>query len=242
MQFDPPLSEARLIRRYKRFMADVALPDGSEITLHCPNTGSMKNCQPEGARVWYSDSGNPKRKYPCTWELVEVPVTRKGGIGYAVAGINTGRANALVREAIEQSVIPSLNGYDSIRQEVKYGDENSRIDLLLSGEGQPDCYVEVKNVTLAMSDGLGLFPDAVTSRGTKHLRELMRVVESGARAMLVFCVQHSGIQFVAPADDIDPLYGQVLREAIQAGVEVVACGGNLSADRITLDHCLDVRV
>ncbi len=242
MQFDPPLSEARLIRRYKRFMADVVLPDGSEITLHCPNTGSMKHCQPEGARVWYSDSGNPKRKYPCTWELVEVPVTQKGETGYAVAGINTGRANALVREAIEQDIIPSLNGYDSIRQEVKYGDENSRIDLLLSGEGQPDCYVEVKNVTLAMGDGLGLFPDAVTSRGTKHLRELMRVVESGERAMLVFCVQHTGIQFVSPADEIDPLYGQVLREAIEVGVEVVACGGTLSAEKIALDRCLDVRV
>ena len=169
MKFDPPLQTATLIKRYKRFMADVELSNGEVLTLHCPNTGSMKNCAEPGSQVWFSDSGNPKRKYPHTWELVSVE-------GNFVAGINTNRANALVKEALENNVVPALSGYDELRSEVKYGEENSRIDLLLE-RGDERCYVEVKNVTLGMGDGLGMFPDAVSARGTKHLRELKQMVE-----------------------------------------------------------------
>jgi len=182
MKFDPPLESAELLRRHKRFMADVYLPWDEKATLHCPNTGSMKGCCTLGSQVWYSDSQNPKRKYPLTWEIVEVD----GGF---LVGINTHRANALVREGIESGLITELQGYDRIRREVRYGEgeQRSRIDLLLEREGER-CFVEVKNLTLGQEDGLGLFPDAVTVRGTKHLRELMAVKAAGDRAVLFFCV------------------------------------------------------
>ena len=234
MKYPVLLQEARLIRRYKRFMADVELGDGAQITLHCPNTGSMKNCLYPGHRVWFSDSKNPERKYPCTWEQAEIPVIFGSEEKMTLAGLHTGRANALVEELLTDSGVASLNQYQTIRREVKYGTENSRVDLLLSGEGMPDCYLEVKSVTLAMGDGLGLFPDAVTSRGTRHLRELTEVCEQGGRAVLFFCVQHTGIDRVAPADDIDPTYGKALREAVSAGVEVMAWGADISPEEITL--------
>lgn len=218
MRFDPPLKEAALIRRYKRFLADVELPDGSQMTLHCPNTGSMKNCQYPGSRVWYSDSGNPKRKYPCTWHFIEDP-------SGCLIGINTALANKLVKEAIDGGCISELQGYQKIRSEVPYGDQRSRIDFLLC-ENQDNlaknCYVEVKNVSLAEANGQGLFPDAVTTRGQKHLQELLAITHAGHRAVLLFCVQHEGIDRVAPADDIDPEYGRLLREVAAAGVEVIA--------------------
>ncbi len=226
MKFDQPLEQGILLKRYKRFLADVQLPDGKEITIHCPNTGSMKNCVVEHGPCWFSRSDNPKRKYPCTWEIATTP-------GASLAGVNTARANALVREAIENGVVSELQGYDDIRGEVKYGEENSRIDLLLENSSQR-CFVEVKNVTLGMGDGLGLFPDAVTARGTKHLRELMNVAAGGDRAVLFFCVQHSGINRVMPADDIDFEYGKTLREAVAAGVEVLAYKAVLSVDEIVL--------
>jgi sugar fermentation stimulation protein A len=235
MKFDRPLNSATLIRRYKRFLADIELPSGERVTIHCPNTGSMKNCIAEGSQCWYSISDNPKRKYPFTWEIATTPD------GY-LAGINTGRANSLVREAIEHEVIGELTGYDNVRPEVKYGEENSRIDFLLSTEGRPDCYVEVKNVTLGISRGQGLFPDAVSARGAKHLRELMWVVDQGYRAVLVFCVQHNGINCVSPADDIDPAYGQVLRDAMAHGVEVIAYVAHPSAEEITITHSLPVKI
>ena len=218
MRFDPPLQEAALIRRYKRFLADVELPDGSQMTLHCPNTGSMKNCQYPGNRVWYSDSGNPKRKYPCTWHFIEDPSEH-------IIGINTGLANKLVEEAIDGGHISELQGYEKIHSEVPYGDQRSRIDLLLCENRDnlvKDCYVEVKNVSLAEANGQGFFPDAVTTRGQKHLQELLAVTHAGNRAVLLFCVQHEGIDRVAPADDIDPEYGRLLREVAAAGVQVVA--------------------
>lgn len=218
MQLDPPLQEAVLIRRYKRFLADVEMSDGSQMTMHCPNTGSMKNCQYPGNRIWYSDSGNPKRKYPCTWQFIEDPDQH-------IIGINTGLSNKLVREAIEKGHISELMGYQKIRSEVPYGDQKSRIDLLLCDNcdnAVKDCYVEVKNVSLAEANGQGLFPDAVTSRGKKHLQELLTVTLAGQRAVLLFCVQHEGIERVAPADDIDPEYGRLLREVAAAGVEVIA--------------------
>ena len=216
MLFPDPLQEAVLLRRYKRFLADVELPDGRKMTLHCPNTGSMKNCQQPGSRIWFTLSDNPKRKYPGTWQIVEVD-------GGALVGINTSLANGLVAEAIAINRIAELSGYSSMRKEVAYGKQRSRIDLLLESEnGKRDCFIEVKNVSLGVGYGVGLFPDAVTSRGQKHLQELIDVVRSGHRAVLFFCVQHSGIDAVRPADEIDPDYGQLLREAAKAGVELIA--------------------
>ncbi|WP_207061381.1 DNA/RNA nuclease SfsA [Motiliproteus sp. SC1-56] len=232
MKFEFPLQEARLERRYKRFLADVVCPDGRRLTLHCPNTGSMRNCCDPGSRVWFWDSGNPKRKYPCTWELVEVE-------GRYLGCVNTGRANALVEEAITEGRVAELQGYPQIRREVRYGEENSRIDLLLEGEG-PTCYVEVKNVTLLRAGGEGAFPDAVSARGSKHLRELMAMVAAGYRAVLFYCVAHTGIERVVPADDLDPGYGEVLRQAAAAGVEVIAYGADITPEAISLVRPLPV--
>lgn len=216
MEYAAPLSSAVLITRYKRFLADVTLDDGSQTTLHCPNTGSMKNCLYPGKRVWFSTSDNPKRKYAHTWELAE---DDRGNL----IGINTARANQLAEEAIGLGQITELQGYELIRREVKYGNENSRIDLLLSGGQTPDCYIEVKSCTLLDKDW-GLFPDAVSTRGQKHLRELMEMKRRGYRAVLLFVVQHQGIHRVAPAEAIDSKYAALLREAMAAGVEVLAYG------------------
>ncbi len=206
-----------LVRRYKRFLADVILDNGDMVTAHCPNTGSMKNCLEQGAEVWLSISDNPKRKYPYTWEYI---VTHRG---HWIC-VNTGRANHLVEQAVSGARIQELAGYPDVRREVKYGSENSRIDLHLSGAGR-DCFVEVKSVTLLeqpFSKGEGYFPDAVSDRGAKHLRELMGVVDQGNRAVLLFCVQHTGIKSVQPADHIDTSYGELIREASEYGVEILA--------------------
>lgn len=227
MKLDPALGEGLLLRRYKRFLADVQLPNGEIITIHCPNTGSMKNCWSENTPCWFSDSGNPKRKYRHTLEITTTP---EG----ALAGVNTGRANALVEEAIRDGVIRELQGYDSLRREVKYGEENSRIDLLLS-RADGDCYVEVKNVTLA-EGARGMFPDAVSTRGAKHLRELQKLAESGVRAVLFYCVQHSGIGTVEAAAEIDPAYAAALARAVEAGVEVIAYRAELAAGEIRLSE------
>ena len=226
------LIEGRLIKRYKRFLADVELLDGTQVTAHCPNTGSMKHCAEPGSRVWLLDSKNPKRKYPLGWELVEIDQQH-------LCCINTGRANHLIREAIESGVISELLGYSSIRQEVKYG-ENSRIDLLLEDEHKPKAYVEIKNLTLQEEDDWGSFPDAVTTRGAKHLVELMAMVEQGHRAVMVFCVPHEGIKRARPADQIDPKYGRLLREAAQAGVEVLAYGASLTESEVRISHPVPV--
>ncbi len=234
MRFPFPLQQGTLQRRYKRFLADIRTAAGDQLTVHCPNTGSMKHCCAPESRVWYWDSGNSKRKYPHTWELVEVE-------SRYLACINTGRANSLVVEAIEQGLITELQGYTQLRTEVKYGAENSRIDILLSDAHMPaavspSCYVEVKNVTLLLDQQraleaelrTGAFPDAVSQRGSKHLREVMHMVAEGHRAVLLFCVAHTGIEQVRPADEIDPVYGQTLREAVAAGVEVYAYGMTVS--------------
>lgn len=233
MQFEDSLLEGRLVRRYKRFLADVELPDGSTVTAHTPNTGSMLGCCTPGCRVWLRDSGSTTRKYPLSWELVE---TEQG----TLVGINTGLSNLLVREAIESGVITELAGYPEIRAEVRYGDEKSRIDLLLSGhEHAPACYVEVKNVTLAEQDA-AYFPDAVSARGTKHLRELMAMVRQGHRACLCFCVQREDVDHVRPADHIDAVYGDTLREAQAAGVEILAYQARVTPTGIALSHGLPV--
>ena len=226
MKWSAPLARGRLIRRYQRFLADVDL-DGTAVTAHCPNTGSMLGCAEPGSRVWLSRAENPSRKLPWTWEMVEA--------GGTLVGINTGRANALVREAIESGAVPPLAGYETLRPEVRYGRESSRADFLLSGGPRMPCYVEVKNVTAAVTQGVALFPDAVSMRGTRHLRELMAAVRAGHRAALVFCVQRGDVEEVRPADDIDPEYGRTLRRALEAGVEALALRARVSVTEIRLD-------
>jgi sugar fermentation stimulation protein A len=234
MKFLGLLQTGRLIKRYKRFLADVALESGEIITIHCPNTGSMLHCEAPGSTVWFSQSDNPKRKYPHTWELVSVADEH-------VACINTHRANTLVKESILAGEIEELSGYASVRSEVPYGEERSRIDFVLENHTDlPSCYVEVKSVTLGIGDGLGLFPDAITRRGAKHLRELMAVKAQGNRAILFFCVLHSGVSVVSPADSIDPEYGRLLRQAISEGVEVVAYKADISPREIALKHRISV--
>lgn len=233
MQIDPHLCQGRLVKRYKRFLADIIGADGKPMTIHCPNTGSMRACIAPGSPCWYSMSSSATRKYPGTWEIATTPD------GF-LAGINTHRANELVAELLAEKKVSALANYPVVRREVRYGEENSRIDFLLQSDGLPDCYIEVKNVTLHEGGGLGLFPDAVSIRGAKHLRELMAMVANGQRAVLFFCVQHTGIERVAPADAIDPLYGKLLREAAQKGVEVIAWGATLSPDCIALRRPLPV--
>ncbi len=226
LKFPSPLTEATLIKRYKRFLADVTLWDGKHLTIYCPNTGGMTHCDILGSRIWFSTSLNTQRKYPNTWELVEVD-------GGELVNINTLTANALVAEAISEGTIIELAGYEHLTREVKYGQENSRIDFRLT-RGDEHCYVEVKSVTLCESNGHGFFPDAVTSRGTKHLRELMHLRQQGHRSVLLFCVQHTGIRDVAPANHIDPCYSQTLARALACGVEILIYQADISLDEIRL--------
>lgn len=227
----PPLVAGTLVKRYKRFLADVTLEDGSLVTVHCPNSGSMMGCATPGSRVLLSSSSNSTRKYPFGWELVQVD-------GFWV-GINTGLPNRLTREAIEDGTVVELQGYATIRPEVPYG-ERSRIDLLLEGlTGR--CFVEVKNVTLEES-GRALFPDAVTTRGQKHLRELMRVVREGDRGVIFFTVQRGDANSVSPADMIDPEYGRLLRLAMENGVEALAYRALVTPEEIKLTERLPVLV
>ena len=232
MQFLPPLRPARLIKRYKRFLADVITPDGEALTLHCPNTGAMTGCATPGDTVWYSTSESKTRKYPHTWEVTE---TQNG----AFICVNTLRANQLAKEAIQNGNISELTGYSEMKSEVRYGAERSRIDLMLQAQGRRDCYIEVKSVTLAEQEQ-GYFPDAVTERGQKHLRELMNVVAGGERAVMLFAVLHSAITGFSPARHIDAKYAQLLEEAHNKGVEVLAYKAALSAERITLQEPLEV--
>jgi len=221
MKNDLPLLPATFIKRYKRFFTDIHTEQGELLTVHCPNTGSMKNCQVENAPCWYSLSDNPKRKLPGTLEIV---TTAFGNL----AGVNTARPNHIVRQAIEEQLVPELRGYQGIRTEVRYGAEKSRIDLLLDDEKGGQCYIEVKNVTLDCGDGHAQFPDAVTARGAKHLRELMAMVAEGHRAVLFFCVQLTGVEKMSIAAHIDPLYAETLSAAIDAGVEVLVWQADLS--------------
>jgi len=233
MEFKTPLIEATLLRRYKRFLADVRLADGEIITVHTANTGSMLGCAEPGSRVWLSRSESMTRKYPYSWEITE---TAAG----VLVGINTALPNSLVREAIEAGAIGELQGYRSLRGEVPFGAERSRIDWLLQGDGEKvDCYVEVKNVTAAVAD-TAIFPDAVSARGAKHLRELIGVVAAGHRGVLCFCVQRGDVTAVRPADEIDPVYGETLRRALHSGVEVIAYQAEVSTFGIVLQRCLPV--
>ncbi|MFK8333238.1 DNA/RNA nuclease SfsA [Pseudomonas sp. BJa5] len=233
MRFSPELESARLLRRYKRFLADIELASGEQITIHCPNTGSMFNCMVEGGQVWFSRSSDPKRKLPGTWEISETPQGR-------LACVNTGRANALVEEALHAGVITELAGFTGLKREVPYGEERSRVDFRLDYPQGP-AYVEVKSVTLGHTDSsVAAFPDAVTQRGAKHLRELAALARQGVRAVQLYCVNLSSIEAVRPAEEIDAAYASALRAAVAEGVEVLAYGTRIDAEQIYIDRPLPV--
>jgi sugar fermentation stimulation protein A len=226
MKFAAPLIPATLVKRYKRFLADVVLPDGQTVTAHVANPGSMIGLAAPGSRVWLSKSDNPNRKLAHSWELIEVDF----GAGLELVGVNTGHPNPLVGAALAGSAIPELAGYASIRREVKYG-KNSRVDFLLEDPKRPPCYVEIKNVHLMRKPGLAEFPDAKTERGAKHLDELGDAAERSARAVMLFLIQIGSAQRFALARDIDPKYGAAYDRARKRGVEAIAykcaieCGG-----------------
>lgn len=232
MTFSEPLIPAVLLRRYKRFLADVRLADGGVLTVHTANTGAMLGCAEPGSRVWLSRAVNPNRKYAYSWEISETAAGTR-------VGVNTALPNLLVREAIENGVIEELRSYGRIRGEVVCGAERSRIDLLLEETGRAPCYVEVKNVTAAVAD-MAIFPDAVSARGAKHLRELAHLVAHGARGVLCFCVQRGDVTAVRPADEIDPLYGATLRAAVARGVEIIAYRAQVTPEFIELRTPLPV--
>ena len=221
MKFEPELESGILIKRYKRFLTDIKLPDNSERTIHCANTGAMTGCADAGNTVFFSTSSNLKRKYPNSWEL---SVTENA---HTIC-VNTIRANQLVVEAINNKLIDELNEYRTLKTEVKYGSENSRIDILLSEESLPDCYIEVKSVTLLGEEGQGYFPDAVTTRGQKHLRELSEMALNGKKSILFFAVLHSGIEKVSIAHHIDQQYNSLLIDAIENGVTVLCYQAEMS--------------
>ena len=240
MKFTQKLLEGRLIKRYKRFFADVELSSGEIVTAHCPNTGSMKNCLVEGGVCWVSESDNPKRKLKYTLEAV---TAAHGGM----AGVNTGLTNKLVKEALQQGVITELADYPVIETEVRFGEEKSRLDFRLSKKADTEApedivMMEVKNVTLGFEGGLGKFPDAVTTRGAKHLRELLHAKQQGFRAVMFFCVQHTGIDYVEPAWEIDPNYAETLSEVMSAGVEVLCYGAELGTAEFSVKKVLSFQI
>ena len=232
MRFASPLIRGTLLRRYKRFLADVLLDTGETITAACPNTGAMLGLTEPGSMVYLSRSESPTRKYPHSWELIEV-----AGIG--LVGVNTGSPNRIAAEAIRHGLIPQLSGYSTLRGEVKYG-RNSRIDILLESEGRPPCYVEVKNTHLFRRAGLVEFPDCVTERGTKHLAELADMARAGARAAMLYLVQAHTPQALALAEDLDPNYVKAFRLARKAGVEAFALCCKVSTTEISAVRAIPV--
>jgi sugar fermentation stimulation protein A len=221
----PKLIQGRLIKRYKRFMADVKLLNGHVVTAHCPNSGSMAECSEPGRRVFLSRSSNPSRRLKYTWEMIKMPSS--------LVGVNTMIPNRLTKVSIISGKIPELDGYDKVRAEVKYG-KNSRIDLLLENNGKR-CFVEVKNCTL-VRDGIAYFPDAVTSRGLKHLKELQAQVSSGDRAVMFFLIQRMDAGLFRPAGHIDPVYARELKKAAERGVEIIAYDVIIDIEGIRLNR------
>ena len=235
----PPLLRGHLVKRYKRFLADIILDDGREITAHCANPGSMLGVAQEGAPVWVHEHKNPKRKLAFSWEFTQ--------IGDTLIPINTSNPNKIALEAVKAGVIPELTGYESIRREVKYG-EGSRIDLLLEnaaanrvGRAAP-CYVEIKNVHLRRQRGLAEFPDSVTTRGAKHLKELVKIKASGARSVMLFVVQRGDCRTFAPAADLDPTYAAELRAAAAAGVETLCYDCEVTLSEVVLRRALEIKL
>lgn len=225
MRFDTPLLPATLIRRYKRFLADVRLEDGREVVAHCPNPGSMMGLAEPGMRLWLEQNDDPKKKLKYGWRLVE----HAGG---NFTGIDTGRANKIVREGLDNALIRPLTQYSTIQSEVKYG-ERSRVDFLLS-EGDQTCYLEVKSATLMRKSPFVEFPDSVTARGAKHLAELSEMVAQGHRAVMLFLVQRTGAESIDVADDLDPKYAVAFDKARNAGVEFLAYGCEISPSGIEM--------
>lgn len=232
MDFEKPLIPARLIRRYKRFLSDVTLEDGSEVTAHCANPGSMMGLADAGMRVWLEPNDDPKRKLRYSWKLAEL------SDGARVV-VDTGLANKVVGEALHGGAIEALNGYDTQRAEVKYG-TNSRIDFLLSGADRPHTYVEVKSVTLSRKTGLAEFPDSVTARGTKHLAELSGVASSGDRAVMLYLVQRTDAARFDLARDLDPTYAEACAAASSAGVEFLCYRADITVQGVTLGPRLPI--
>lgn len=230
MRFDSPLVKGTFIRRYKRFFMDAELADGSIAIAHSVNTGSMKGVLTEGNAVWMSKATNPARKLKYTWEIVHAEGT--------MIGINTSRTNALAQEAIQNGTITQLQGYNSLRREVKYG-TNSRIDILLETAGGEKCYVEVKNVHMKEGE-FALFPDAKTERGVKHMAELAAQVQAGNRAVVLFIIQRNDLKAFAPARAIDPAYAQALETAVNMGVEALAYSCNVSENEIKVTSPMPV--
>lgn len=233
MRFPAPLHPGVLIKRYKRFLADVELATGETVTAHCPNPGSMMGLKEPGSRCWLSHTDDPKRKLKYTLEVLEADST--------LVGINTNRPNRLAEDAIRAGAIPALSGYDTLRREVKYG-VNSRIDLLLDSADRPACYVEVKNCHLMRTPGLTEFPDSVTSRGAKHLGELSEMVRQGHRAVQLFVVQRNDCEVLSPAGDLDPVYAQGLRDASTVGVEVIAWACEITLEGIDIVREIEVKL
>ena len=231
MRFPSPLTEGRLIRRYKRFLADVQLATGEAVTVHVANPGAMRGLAEPGMRVFVSRSASLTRKLPWSLELVET--------GGNLVGINTSHPNRLVEEAIGADAIAELTGYELLRREVAYG-KNSRIDILLSGVGKPDAYVEIKNVHFSRAKGRAEFPDSVTARGTKHLGELTAMVAAGKRAAMLYLVQRSDTESLALARDIDPVYGAAFDAAHAAGVEMLAYQCQITPEEIVVTTRLPV--
>jgi len=228
----PPMVSGTLIRRYKRFLADVELETGEKVTAHCPNSGSMKGCAIPGSPVWLSMSDNPKRKYRYTWELIDVPGT--------MIGINTLVPNRLVKQAIENGLIKELSGYEQVKAEVKTS-AHTRLDLLLESPVKKKCYVEIKNCTL-VEKGVAMFPDAVTTRGQKHLDELEHLVSCGHRGVIFFLIQRMDAKSFKPADGIDKVYGEKLRKVVEQGVEVIAMDTVIDTQMIRVANSLPVRL
>jgi len=222
----PELIPGTLVKRYKRFMADVKLADGEVVTAHCPNSGSMRECCEPGRPVHLSFHDNPKRKLKYTWELIEMPTS--------IVGINTLIPNRLVAESIKAGLVSDLNGYDNIVREVKTSD-NTRLDILLSSEDGKRCYVEIKNCTL-VKEGVACFPDAVTSRGLKHLLELSALVSKGYRCVIFYVIQRMDAKIFQPADHIDPAYGRELRQVLKHGVEILVYDTRIDLKTIRLNQ------
>lgn len=231
MRFPTPLIEGRLVERYKRFLADIDLSTGERVTAHCANPGAMLGLKEPGSRVLLSPAANPHRKLRYDWEFVDVPA---GGGPHQLVGINTARPNRLVAEALQEGRLAPFRSYDRVRPEVKYG-RNSRVDFLLEREGEPPCYLEVKNCHLMREAGFAEFPDCIAARSAKHLYELADMVAAGARAALVYVIQMQADRFDV-ARDIDRAYDNAFRHALAAGVESYAYICRITPEEIVLDR------